>query len=37
MKDEHSLAALCAALEVSRPGDYRWKDAEPGVRARADA
>ena len=37
MKDEHSLAALCAALDVSRPGYYRWKDAEPGVRARADA
>ena len=30
MKDEHSLAALCAALAVSRPGYYRWKDAEPG-------
>jgi len=37
MKDEHSLATLCAALDVSRPGYYRWKDAEPGVRARADA
>jgi len=37
MKDEHSLAALCAALGVSRPGYYRWKDAEPGVRAREDA
>ncbi len=37
MKDEHSLAALCAALEVSRPGYYRWKDAAPGIRARADA
>ena len=37
MKDEHSLAALCAAFGVSRPGYYRWKDAEPGVRAREDA
>ena len=37
MKQEHSLAALCAALGVSRPGYYRWKEAEPGVRARADA
>ena len=37
MKDEHSLAALCAALDVSRPGSYRWKEAEAGVRARADA
>lgn len=37
MKDEHSLAALCAALGVSRPGYYRWKDAEPGSRAREDA
>ena len=33
MKDEHSLAAL----EVSRLGYYRWKYAERGVRARADA
>ena len=37
MKNEHSLAARCAALAVSRPGYYRWKDAEPGVRGRADA
>jgi transposase InsO family protein len=37
MKDEHSLAALCATLGVSRPGYYRWKDAEPGSRAREDA
>lgn len=37
MKDEHSLAALCAALGVSRPGYYRWKEAELGARARADA
>jgi putative transposase len=36
MKNEHSLAALCAALGVSRPGYYRWKDAEPGSRARED-
>jgi putative transposase len=37
MKNEHSLAALCAALGVSRPGYYRWQDAEPGPRAREDA
>ena len=37
MKHEHSLAALCAALAVSRSGYYRWKDAEPGPRARQDA
>ena len=37
MKGEQSLAARCAALGVSRPGYYRWKDAEPGVRARAAA
>ena len=37
MKDEHSLAARCAAFGVSRPGYYRWKEAEPGARARADA
>ena len=36
MRDEHSLAALCAAFEVSRPGYYRWKDAKPGLRARED-
>lgn len=36
MKDEHSLAA-CAARGVSRRGYYRWKDAELGVCARADA
>jgi transposase InsO family protein len=37
MKQEHSVAALCAALGVSRPGYYRWKGAEPGTRAREDA
>jgi transposase InsO family protein len=37
MKGEHSLAALCAALGVSGAGYYRWKDAEPGCRARQDA
>ena len=37
MKEEHSVAALCAALGVSRPGYYRWKGAEPGARAREDA
>ncbi len=37
MKDEHSLAALCAALDVSRPGYYRWKAAWPSARACADA
>ena len=37
MKEAHSVAALCAALGVSRPGYYRWKGAEPGTRARGDA
>ena len=37
MRHEHSLAALCAAFDVSRPGYYRWKKAGPGVRAREDA
>ena len=37
MKHEHSLAALCAALGVNRPGYSRAKEAEPGFRARADA
>ncbi len=37
MKDAHTLAALCAAFGVSRPGYYRWKDAVPGARAREDA
>jgi hypothetical protein len=36
MKQEHSVAALGAALGVSRPGDDRWKGAEPGTRARED-
>jgi transposase-like protein len=30
-------AALCAAPGVSRSCYYRWKDAEPGSRAREDA
>ena len=37
MKEDYTLATLCAALDVSRPGYYRWKDAEPGSRARGDA
>ena len=37
MKEDYSIAALCAALGVSRPGYYRWKGAEPGARARGDA
>ena len=37
MKHQHSLAASCAAFDVSRSGYYRWKDAEPGIRARQDA
>ena len=37
MKGEHDLAALCATLEVSRPGYYRWKAAVASPRAREDA
>ena len=37
MKDEHSLAALCATLEVTLAGYYAWAQAEPGARAQQDA
>jgi transposase InsO family protein len=37
MKDEHSLATLCAAFGVSQADCHRWKDAEPATRAREAA
>jgi transposase InsO family protein len=37
MKAEHPVAALCAALAVSRSGYYRWQQATPSVRAAEDA
>jgi transposase InsO family protein len=37
MKAQHSVAALCAALAVSRSGYYRWQQAAPSARAAEDA
>lgn len=37
MKAEHSLAQLCAALDVTRSGYHAWEQAEPSARAQADA
>lgn len=37
MSGEHSIVALCAALEVTPAGYHAWVRAEPGTRARADA
>ena len=37
MNTEHSIAALCAALEVTPAGYHAWARAEPGGRERADA
>lgn len=37
MKAGHSVAALCAALAVSRSGYYRWQQAAPSARAAEDA
>jgi putative transposase len=31
------IALSCRALEVSRSGYYRWRDAEPSARATEDA
>lgn len=37
MKDQHSLAQLCAALDVTRSGYHTWTKAEPSPRAQTDA
>lgn len=37
MKSNHSLAALCAAFDVTRSGYHAWEHREPSLRARTDA
>ena len=37
MKPDHSLAALCAALDVTRAGYHAWLRRTPSARAQADA
>jgi putative transposase len=37
MKDEYSLAQLCAAFEVKRSGYHAWLTAEASARERTDA
>lgn len=37
MKGEHSVRQLCAILEVSRSGYYRWRQHRPSGRRRRDA
>lgn len=37
MKTDHSLAALCATLNVTRAGYHAWVQRPPSVRAQADA
>ena len=37
MKTDHSLAALCAALDVTRSGYHAWVQRPPSVRAQTDA
>lgn len=37
MKGEHSARRLCAILEVSRSGYYRWRQHRPTARRRRDA
>ena len=37
MKDKHSLAQLCAALDVKRSGYHAWVQAGASLRARTDA
>jgi transposase InsO family protein len=36
MKADHSLAALCAALDVTRAGYHAWVQRPPSVRAQTD-
>jgi putative transposase len=37
MSAEHSIAALCLALNVTRSGYHAWAGRSPGLRAQADA
>jgi putative transposase len=37
MKTEHSLAQLCATLDVTRSGYHAWIQAETSPRERTDA
>jgi putative transposase len=37
MKPDHSLAALCAALDVTRAGYHAWTQRPPSARAQTDA
>lgn len=37
MKTDHSLAALCAALDVTRAGYHAWGQRPPSARAQTDA
>lgn len=37
MKDQHSIAQLCAALDVTRSGYHAWQQAPPSARATTDA
>jgi transposase InsO family protein len=37
MKAEHTVADLCATLDVTRSGYYAWQAAGPSARAQADA
>lgn len=37
MKTQHSLAALCAALDVTRAGFHAWTQCPPSVREQTDA
>lgn len=37
MQEEHSIAALCDTLAVSRSGYHAWATRAPGPRAQADA
>jgi len=37
MKGEHTISTLCAVLQVSRSGYYRWHGHRPSQRAQADA
>ena len=37
MKTDHSLAALCAALDVTRAGYHAWVQRPPSGRAQTDA
>ena len=37
MSADHSIAQLCAALDVTRSGYHAWCQAAPSARAQADA